>query len=66
MRVTDSGILGVRTLCGLDLTKVTEWLRTCTQDFKPSQLYSAAADAKFVDNTQRLSEYIHRESNPQG
>jgi hypothetical protein len=55
--VNDAGILGVKLVQGLDCTDIDELLADCQQPFEDSMLYSAGADAKFVDKSTRLSKY---------
>lgn len=55
--VNDAGILGVKLVQDLDCTDIDELLADCQQPFEDSMLYSAGADAKFVDKSTRLSKY---------
>jgi len=57
VRVYDGGILGVRVVEGLDTSSVEQLLNNCMQPYQDSMLYSAGADAKFVDKSTRLSQY---------
>ena len=47
----------MRELSGLEIEPLCAYLEACDAPFQPSQLYSAAEDAKFVDTSLRLSEY---------
>ena len=48
---------GVRVIKGLDTSRVTRLLDDCMQPFEDSKLYSAGADAKFIDKSTRLSKF---------
>ena len=41
----------------LPIAKLRAYLDACEQPFKPSQLYSPAAEAKYVDTDQRVSAF---------
>ena len=55
--VNDAGIIGVKLVQGLDCTDIDKLLTDCQQPFEDSMLYSAGADAKFIDKSTRLSKY---------
>lgn len=57
VRVSDGGLLGVRVVDDLDTAHILQLLDDCQQPFEDSMLYSAGADAKFVDKSTRLSRY---------
>ena len=41
----------------LPIAKLRAYLDACEQPFEPSQLYSPAAEAKYVDTDQRVSTF---------
>ena len=44
-------------LHGLPIAKIREYIEACEQQFEASQLYSPAAEAKYIDMEQRRSQF---------